>query len=83
MHQHCTHHAILMPFQFPRIQKTINQIPRCGAGLHRSCLRQPVPAPQTGKVQNQSTQTHGLTSLALAGFISQPHSQWSCSPPQR
>lgn len=64
-------------------------IPRCRAGCTGAAPDGPCLCPSLGRCSDctmlvtQSTQTHRLTSPALTGFISQPHSQWSCSSPQR
>lgn len=76
VHQHCTHYAILMPFQFPRLQNTQSiSCPSLWGCLHRIRTGQPQPAPTLqGAVRERGTQKHRRTSPALGGFTSQPHS---------
>lgn len=64
-------------------------IPRCGAGCTGAARDGPCLCPSLGRCSDrntlvsQSIRTHRLMSPALAGFLSQPRSQWSCSSPQR
>lgn len=68
MHQHCTYHAILMPFQFPRIQNTINKPQSLTAGLaaQELCEATHVSSPAWDRSQHtgemEHSHPHGVSS---------------------
>lgn len=72
MHQHRTQYAILMPFQFPRLQNTQSiSCPSLRGCLHRSRAGQPQPVPTLhGAVCERGAQKHRQTSPGPRGFLS-------------
>lgn len=70
MHQHRTHHAILMPFSFQGY-KTHNQsaVPRCGAVCTGAVQDSPSLCPPcTGQCASEAPKSTGRCPLALVGF---------------